>query len=112
MIESLIQLASRIKVDVIRFLAILGIVVALSCIDIFITLPASLAFLTSVFSSSSIILLVVAVSHFVRRALFPQIDLREFARSAKNDPIASAIVFMGVCVVLSVLIYTNVALLA
>jgi hypothetical protein len=43
----------------------------------------------------------VALSHILRRVLFPYIDLREFALTAQLHPVGSGIVFLGVCIVLS-----------
>lgn len=46
----------------------------------------------------------VALSHVLRRLLFPYIDLRLFAASASGSPTGSGLVFMGVCIVLTAFI--------
>lgn len=43
----------------------------------------------------------VALSHILRRVLFPYIDLREFADTAKIGTTGSGLVFLGVCIVLA-----------
>ena len=50
------------------------------------------------------ILAVVAFSHIVRRLLFPYLDLKTFAARARNEPIATSLVFASVCLVLAAVI--------
>lgn len=45
--------------------------------------------------------LAVALSHVLRKVLFHYIDLEEFSQKALQSPIGSAIVFLGVCIVVS-----------
>lgn len=42
-----------------------------------------------------------ALSHVLRRVLFPYLDLRKVAADAKDSP-GSGLVFLGVCIVLAV----------
>ena len=43
-------------------------------------------------------------SHLLRKILFPYLDMELFFRKAKEDPMASAITILAVCLVLSALI--------
>jgi len=52
--------------------------------------------LSAVAVSTGVSLLIVAVSHFVRRIAFPQIDLFAFAESAAREPLGAGLVFCGV----------------
>lgn len=53
----------------------------------------------------------VALSHMLRRALFPYLDLREISNKAGRSAQGAGLVFLGVCVVLSafILLMGNVA---
>lgn len=42
----------------------------------------------------------VALAHLSRKGLFDYIDMQEYAKKASETPLGSAIVFLGVCVVL------------
>lgn len=44
--------------------------------------------------------LAVAMAHLSRKGLFDYIDMQEYAKKASETPLGSAIVFLGVCVVL------------
>lgn len=44
--------------------------------------------------------LAVAMAHISRKGLFDYIDMQEYAKKASETPLGSAIVFLGVCVVL------------
>jgi hypothetical protein len=44
------------------------------------------------------------LSHVTRRLLFPYLDLQELVIAARGQPMASAIVFLSVCMVLSTMI--------
>ena len=50
---------------------------------------------------------VAAISHVMRRAFFPQLDLQLIARLALLHPIGAGLVFLGVCWVLAALIGVN-----
>ena len=56
------------------------------------------------------VLYLAAFSHIARRVLFPRLDVQKFAEQA-TTPLAAAIVFFGLCLVVSVLIYANVGML-
>ena len=43
----------------------------------------------------------IAVSHIMRRLLFPSIDLGEYAQAAKGSPQGAGLVFLGVCLALA-----------
>ena len=47
------------------------------------------------------------LSHITRRLLFPYLDLQELINEAKREPMASAVVFLSVCLVLSTMIYAS-----
>ena len=112
MIKTFQDFMKRIWVDLQRLFFLFLVVFGLSSIDGVFRFGEQYAFLTAVLSSTSIVLAVAGISHIVRRILFPSIDLKEFARSALNNPLASAIVFLGVCIVLSTFIVVNVMLLS
>lgn len=112
MIETLSQLFQRINIDARRVGILLAIVAVLSAVDGLVTMPSSLAYVTSILTSTSIVLLVAAISHITRRVLFPGIDLKAFAKESLAHPVAAAIVFMAVCVVLTALIVSNIMLLS
>jgi hypothetical protein len=42
-----------------------------------------------------------ALSHVLRRMLFPQMDLQKYAQAARQDPVGAGLVFVGVCIVLA-----------
>jgi hypothetical protein len=47
------------------------------------------------------------VSHVIRRVLFPTADMRDYLVKAKEDPIASAIVFLGMVLIICVSFVTG-----
>lgn len=56
---------------------------------------------------SGVFISVALISHFTRKyVLFPYIDLRVFVEKAKEDPLASSVVFASVCGVIIVSIST------
>lgn len=112
MIETTVDFLKRIWVDLQRLFFLFLLVFGLSTIDSVFKFGEQYAFLTAVLSSTSIVLTVAGISHIIRRILFPSIDLKVFAREALYQPLASAIVFLGVCIVLSTFIVVNVMLLS
>jgi len=112
MIENAKQLFSRLGVDVQRMMFIIAFVSVLGLLDGLFELSANYAYLTALISSTSIVLLVAAVSHITRRILFPDLDLKSFAKEALGHPVASAVVFLAICIVLSCLIIANILLLS
>ena len=46
----------------------------------------------------------VALSHVFRRAMFPYVDLKDVATTAKQSPAGAGLLFMGVCFVLGCLL--------
>lgn len=111
MIETFQDFMKRIWVDLQRLFFLFLAVFILSSIDGIFQFEEQYAFLTAVLSSTSIVLTVAGISHIIRRIFFPSIDLKEFSREALNHPLSSAIVFLGVCIVLSTFIVVNVMLL-
>jgi hypothetical protein len=111
MIEDFKQLLERVGIDGVRLTAIVGIVVVLGLIDSVFAFSGPFSFLTAALTSTSIVLIIAAVSHLTRRILFPNIDLKKLVHEATYNPLASALVFLGVCIVLSVMIIANVLLL-
>ena len=66
-------------------------------------------FLTLLYTLSAI-LLVVALSHFVRKVLYPYVDLELATTKALETPTGSALVFLGIsfvvgCVVLGTAVW-------
>lgn len=55
---------------------------------------------------SGFLIFVAVVTHVTRRLLFPYINLKYYAIRALADPVASAIVFFGVCLIISVSIWS------
>lgn len=107
MFESLQQIFNRFGMDAGRTASVLAIVYGLNSIESYIELGVNFAFLTSVFSSTSIILLIALFSHMIRRILFPDLDLSAVAKKAIETESGAAIVFASVCIVISVLIFVN-----
>jgi len=69
------------------------------------------AALSPLLTSASMVLALAGLSHCTRRVLFPRLDLQAIALKATENPIGAAIVFLGIAMVLSVLIYANVSML-
>lgn len=112
MLEKWNKFISLTKDSDLRRLVILGIfLLIISQIDRVFTFDGNMAFLTAVLNSTSVVIVVAAVSHVVRRVLFPKIHMMEFANKAKANPIAAAIVYLGVCIVLATFVVVNVNLL-
>jgi len=111
MIETTLDFLKRLWVDTKRLFFLFLIVFGLSTINEVFRFREQYAFLSAVLTSTSIALAVAGISHITRRILFPQIDLKEFAKKALDEPLSSAIVFLGICVVVSTFIVVNVMLL-
>jgi hypothetical protein len=112
MFESLQQIFNRFGMDAGRTASVLAIVYGLNSIENYVELGVNLAFLTSVFSSTSIILLIALFSHIIRRILFPDLDMAAIAKKAIETEQGAAIVFASVCLVISMLIFVNGGLLS
>jgi len=63
--------------------------------------PDNLPVLMTILMCFAISLLAAAFSHILRKVFFPYIDLEAFATKAKEEPMASAVVFLSVSIVLS-----------
>lgn len=46
---------------------------------------------------------IALISHTIRKALFPYIDLRECSKRAMETPLSAAIVFIGFCAIICTL---------
>ena len=99
-----------LKGDLFRMGIVLAAIVVLNVIDL--VLPAGVfAYLTAVLSSTSVVLFIAAASHLMRKVFFPQISLTDLYTEAKAHPLGAGIVFLGITLVLSSLIFVNVMLL-
>lgn len=112
MIETTLDFLKRLWIDLKRLVFLAIIVIILSSLDGALKLEENYSFLAAVLTSTSIILVIVGISHIIRRVLFPNIDLKEFARVALDNPIAASIVFLGICIILSTFIVVNTMLLS
>lgn len=52
----------------------------------------------------SLMLVISLVAHFVRRIIFPYLELGEIANRADESPIGAAMVFVGICFIIGCLI--------
>lgn len=73
--------------------------------ELILVVPATLVlmtdmpvFLTLLYALSAI-LLVVALSHFVRKVLYPYVDLEVVTQKAQETPTGAALVFIGISLV-------------
>jgi hypothetical protein len=57
--------------------------------------------------SFAVVVLFAAASHVLRKVLFPYVDLRELVNKAVETPLASAVVFLGITLVLSSIFIAN-----
>lgn len=111
MIETLKEYLARLGSDIIRVSILLLLMFGVASIDNVFKISDQYAYLSVLFTSSSLVLAFAAISHIIRRLLFPNIDMREYAWSALRDPIGAAIVYFGICVVLSTFVVVNVIVL-
>lgn len=58
-----------------------------------------------------IVAAIVAVSHLIRRILFPYLELEKYSVLAMGNPIAASIVFFSVCYVLTALMQLIITLI-
>ena len=104
-------LLRSLKVDTGRTVAIISVVAILFAMAGWLPgltgEPAMAPLLTSV----AMVAFLVAMSHIMRRVLFPGLDIQAIARKAMMDPIGAAIVFASICMVISVLILANTVML-
>jgi hypothetical protein len=112
MIETFSDLMKRIWVDLQRLFFIFLVVFILSTVDHVFKFVGNYEFLSAVLTSTSVVLVVAGISHVIRRILFPQIDLKEFAKMGLEEPLSASIVFLGICIVISIFIFVNVKLLS
>lgn len=48
-----------------------------------------------------------AISHIVRRALFPYIDMRRYFFKALEEPLSASVVVFSLCMIVAVTIYST-----
>lgn len=111
MVETIREYLHRLGSDIIRVVILLVLMYLVASVDGWFKFSEQYAYLTAILTSTSIVLAVGAISHIVRRILFPDVDLREYAWKALDNPVASSIVFLGICIVLSVFVVVNIQLL-
>lgn len=112
MVETFKDFMHRLGVDLLRLIFLFTIVIGLSSVDGVFQFSEQYAYLSAVLSSTAVVLSIAGISHIVRRILFPFVDLQEFAKAALSHPTAAAVVFLGICIVLSTFIVVNVMLLS
>lgn len=49
--------------------------------------------------------IVSLATHYLRKLLFPYVNMERFAKEALKNPIAAAIVFASICMVISVILF-------
>lgn len=111
MIETLREYLARLGSDILRVVILLSLMVLVASVDNWLNLTEQYAYLSVLFTSSSLVLAFAAISHIIRRLLFPNIDLREYGWKALEDPLAASIVYLGICIVLSTFVVVNVLVL-
>lgn len=99
-----------VRGDLLRMGIVLALIAFLNVIDLLLPL-SSVAYMTSVLTSTSVVLFIAAASHLMRRIFFPNISVTKLVDSAIDHPIGASLVFLGVTIVLSSLIFVNVMLL-
>ncbi len=75
-------------------------------------LSADLPVAMTIGYSMAVILVLAAVTHIVRKVLFPYVDLEVMVGKATETPGGSATVFLGVCMVVCALILAGAIWLA
>lgn len=73
----------------------------------FVVLSTDMPVLMTLLYSVSAILVVVAMAHTVRRVLFHYIDLAVLAEKAVESPLGAAVVFLGVCMMTSIVVLST-----
>jgi len=93
------QFISRIPPEMVR--VVLSLMVIAACFY-----PDTGALHTTLFIFG-VFLTVALISHVTRKyALFPYLDMRKYADKALEESTASGLVFLGVCIIISVSIST------
>lgn len=73
-----------------------------------IILALDVPILTALLYSLSAVLVIVAMTHVIRRVLFHYVDMELLALLSQHNPTGAGLVFLGVCVVLSTVILSSV----
>lgn len=97
--------------DLGRILPLLALVALLLWLDSWLPKMINEAILSPLLTSSALVLALAALSHYTRRVLFPRLDLQEIAIKALGHPLGAALVFLGISLVLSVVLYGNISML-
>lgn len=94
----------RLKSDFRR----VGIMLALAVVFLILAVPVATVFHEPTLAPwgvfAGVALLGVALSHVLRRLMFPYIDLETISKTARETPTGSGLVFLGVSIVLAVFI--------
>ena len=67
-------------------------------------LAADIPVMLTLLYSLSAIMVVLAMTHFMRRILMHYIDLEEMADFAADTPLGAGLVFCGVCLIISAIV--------
>lgn len=100
-----------VRDDGARILAIAGVVALLFGLAIWLPALFGEPALAPLFTSVAMVGAIVAASHVMRRLLFPRLDLQTIAQRAMEEPTGAAVVFLGICLVLAVIIHANMSML-
>lgn len=94
----------RWKHDLVR----LGLMIVIATLFVMLSVPLAKAVDEPAFAPwglfAGLALYGVALSHILRRLLFPYIDLKQFAEQGRADPTGAGLVFLGVCIVMTAFI--------
>lgn len=67
--------------------------------------------LTAVAFSAGVVLILAALSHVIRRVLFPRLDLQELGLKAMESPVGAGLAFGSIVFLLGVFVQSGVALM-
>jgi hypothetical protein len=97
--------------DICKILLTVIAVFALNGLDLFLPFGETFAYLAAVLSTTSVIVFIAAASHLMRKIFFPDVSMTNLIRGLENEPIARALVFLGIVLILATLVICNVWLL-
>ncbi len=106
-----VQLFRSLSRDLGRVMLLLALVGLLLWLGAWLPQQTNEAALSPLLTSAALVLALAVLSHCTRRVLFPRLDLQEIALKAIEHPLGAALVFLGISMVLSVLVYANVIML-
>ena len=102
MLESIMQTLRQTGRDLLRVLPFLVLAIAILWGD---------AGSSVVIYAVGISLVFAVVSHFVRRTFFPYLDTKLLLQHALKEPLASAVAFVGICILLGTIFQASISLL-